>query len=472
MAESTQSQERTPRSVAAVVTTGIYCRGCSAQPRLENVRRFAVAAAAEAAGYRACLRCRPYRVPQIGDWIAGPELVCRAVGLILDGALDGANEAELARRLGVSARHLRRLFVRHLGVTPGGLARSARVHYARRLLDDTDLSVLEIAYATGFGSVRQLNRACREIFQLSPRELRAKRRVTDRLAADGGLVLRLPFSGPLDWHGLLELLAADAVSGVESVSHGVYRRTIVVDGLPGALELFPRTESELHLRAHLPTWRDLMHIVQRVRRLAGLDFDPTEALRELSQDRALAALLESRPGLRPPGSWDAFETGVHAIVRQATDEAASRSVLARIVERFGRQVPGLAQLGLTHTFPAAEQLADAELDGLPSAQAATLRRFARAVVAGELRLDRSVSLDELLRSLACVEGLGTSTAHAIALRLGERDAFPIPREVVQQVLATDPLGSDPSERWRPWRALAATHIRLAAPTERRALHAA
>ena len=188
-------------------------------------------------------------------------MVCRAVGLILDGALDGKTEADLGARLGVSPRHLRRLFVEHLGVTPDGLARSARTHFARRLLDDTDLTILEIALAAGFGSVRQLNRACRDVFRMAPRELRARRRATDRLVADGGLLLRLPFKGPLDWHAMLDYFAARAIPRVEHVSDDVYRRTIVVDGDPGVLELFPATDEQLMLRVHLPHWRELIHIV-------------------------------------------------------------------------------------------------------------------------------------------------------------------------------------------------------------------
>jgi AraC family transcriptional regulator of adaptative response / DNA-3-methyladenine glycosylase II len=184
---------------SAVVTTGIYCRpGCPARPRAENVRTYALAAGAEAAGYRACLRCRPYRSHQVEVW-SGPELVCRAVQLILGGALDRGREEDLGRRLGVSSRHLRRLFSEHLGVTPDGLARSARAHFARRLLDDTDLTITEVAFAAGFGSLRQFNRACRDVFRASPRDLRARRRARDRLAADGGLVLRLPINGPLHW---------------------------------------------------------------------------------------------------------------------------------------------------------------------------------------------------------------------------------------------------------------------------------
>ena len=340
-------------AISGVVTTGIYCRpGCSARPSAENVRAFPLAAAAEAAGYRACHRCRPYRWPQslTFTWSA-PELVCRAVSLILDGALDLGSEADLGARLGVSARHLRRLFVTHVGVTPDGLARSARVNFARRLLDDTDMSVTEIAFAAGFGSLRQFNRACQEVFRESPRELRARRRKADRLTADGGLLLRLPFRGPLDWEAMAAYFADRAVPGVEHVSGSTYRRTIVVGDDPGVLELWQGGDDHLVLRAHLPHWEELVHVVHRARRVASLDFDLDEPASHLAGDPTIGPLLEARPGLRPPGTWDAFETGVRAIIGQQVTLAHANAIAGRLVERLGTRVPGLEPLGLTHTFP-------------------------------------------------------------------------------------------------------------------------
>jgi AraC family transcriptional regulator of adaptative response / DNA-3-methyladenine glycosylase II len=441
-------------AISAVVTTGIYCRpGCSARPRAENVRTFPLAAAAEAAGYRACLRCRPYRAPQGLAW-SGPELVCRAVQLILDGALDGGTEAQLGARLGVSARHLRRLFTAHLGVTPDGLARSARAHFARRLLDDTELTITEIAFASGFGSVRQLNRACRDLFRMSPRELRARRRVADRLVADGGLMLRLPFHGPLDWDAMAAYFAARAIPGVEQVSGTTYRRTIVVDGDPGVLELSPGGDEYLLLRAHLPHWEELIHLVERARRIASLDFDLDEPSRQLAADPVIGPLLMARPGIRAPGTWDAFETGVRAIIGQQISIAAANTITGRLVDRLGVPVPGLGRLGLTHTFPSPVAVASADLTGLglTHGRAAAIRSFAGAVVDDAVRLDRSVSLERLVASLTAIQGLGPWTAHYLALRLGEPDACP------------DTSG-EAAERWRPWRALATAHLWMADGSE-------
>jgi AraC family transcriptional regulator, regulatory protein of adaptative response / DNA-3-methyladenine glycosylase II len=449
---------------AAVVTTGIYCRpGCGARPNPDNVIKFGLAAAAEAAGFRACLKCRPYRSAPLVAW-TGPELVCRAVQMILDGALDQGDEATLAARLGLSARHLRRLFTSHLGVTPDGLARSARAHFARRLLDDTDLTILQVAYAAGYGSIRQFNRACQDIFRWSPRALRARRRAKDRLAADGGLALRLPFRGPLDWDALLSYLAAHATPGVEHVSGRVYRRTIVVDGDPGVLELEPGDRNNLVLTAHLPHWEELIHIVERARRIPGLELDVEEATAHLARDAHLGPIVRARPGVRVPGAWDPFEAGIRAIVGRDESSLAANAVAGRLVEAFGTPIPGLTPLGLTHSFPRPDAIADADLTtvGLEPRRAASIRAFARAVIADGVRLDGSVGLEQLVRSLTVVARLDESTANAIALRLGERDAFPA--EDVRLLRDLDGGASIPrlAERWRPWRALAAMHLWLAA----------
>jgi AraC family transcriptional regulator of adaptative response / DNA-3-methyladenine glycosylase II len=422
---------------SAVRTTGIYCRpGCGAKPLAENVQTFELAAAAEAAGFRACLRCRPYRVAgTVAD--EAPELVCRAVQLIITGLLDDADETALAARLGLSARHLRRMFNDHLGVTPDQFARSRRAHFARRLLDDSDLTIADIAFAAGFGSLRQFNRAMREIFRSTPRELRDRRRRTDRLAADGGLVLRMPFTPPYDWDAMVAFLEDHAIPGVESVVEGVYRRTIALDGDPGLLEIAPGDADHLLLRAHLPYWEGVIHVVERAARLVGLATEPVLAAAQLSGDPVIGPLIKARPGVRVPGAWGPFEVAVQAIVRgQAPTEAAE--ILADLVATAGTPVAGLDH-GLTHAFPSAGTLAS-RYDGAGSL-GKTLGTLAQEVAMGNIRLDGAEPLETLVPALTGIDGISELTAHHIALRLGARDAFPA-------------RATSESEAWRPWRALA------------------
>jgi AraC family transcriptional regulator, regulatory protein of adaptative response / DNA-3-methyladenine glycosylase II len=456
--------------VSAVTTTGIYCRPeCSARPLPANVRPFPSAAAAEAAGYRACLRCRPYRAePPIG-WV-GSELVCRAVRLILRGGLDEGTERDLAARLFVSARHLRRLFREHLGITPDQLARSSRAHFARRLLDDTDLSISDVAFAAGFGGPRQLNRACREVFRASPTELRSRRRVADRLVADGGLALRLAFRPPLDWEGMLGYVAERALPGVESVSDGIYRRTVAIDGHPGALELSSGGPDHLRLVAHLPRWGGLIHVVQRARAIFNLDWDPDAASQRFDADPILGTLVRARPGLRPPGAWDPFETGVRAIIGQQVSVAGASTIAGRLVARHGSPVAGLRPFGLTHTFPSPSTLGVADLAGLGMTvgRAEAVRAFARAVDDGTLRLDGGSELDRLVDAVTAIPGLGPWTAHYLALRMGEPDAFPSTDLGLRRALSNGSLVGPrevdaAGQRWRPWRAQAAIHLWLGQP---------
>ena len=452
---------------SAVVTTGIYCRpGCGGRPNPANVRPYALAAAAEAAGYRACLRCRPYRddPPFNPD---APELVCRAVQLVVDGLLDDNTEDALGRRLGVSARHLRRLFELHLGVTPDQLARSRRAHFARRLLDDTDLSFAAIAFASGFGSIRQFNRVCQDVFSASPRELRARRRKSDRLVADGGLALRLPFTPPLEWDTMLEYFASRAIPGVEHVSEGTYRRTVVIDGDPGVIELSRGGQDHLVLVAHLPHWDGLIHVVERARRIFGLDLDLEEANERLGVDPAVGPLVRQSPGLRTPGTWDPFETAVRAVCGQMISVASASTIVRRIGERHGTEVPGLHAFGLSRVFPSPATLAAGDLDGLglTTTRIEAVRALARAVENGSLHLDRGVPLEGFVDAMCQLRGLGPWTAHYLALRVGDPDAFPASdlglRRSLEHLLGRPVSARDAeaaSDAWRPWRSLAATHL--------------
>jgi AraC family transcriptional regulator of adaptative response / DNA-3-methyladenine glycosylase II len=451
--------------VQGVTTTGIYCvPSCTARPLPANVVPYRSAAEAEAAGFRACLRCRPHRAAPAS--VTGPELVCRAVHLITDGALDGRSETELGQRLGVSVRHLRRLFVEHVGTTPDQLARSHRTHFARRLLEDTDLPVTEVAWASGFGSLRQLHRSTKQVFRASPTELRARRRRGDVLTQDRGLELRVPYQGDLDWDAMLGYFAVRAIRGVESVDDAAYRRTVEVDGEPGVLELRRGEPGHLRVTVHLADVGGLIHVVERARRIFALDRDPAAANAVLAADPLLAPAVARQPGLRVPGTWDPYETGVRAIVGQQVSVGGASTVTARIVERAGRPLHGYDHLGLTHTFPDPATLGQADLDGIgmPGARARAIKAFASAVDKGEVPLDGRLRLDDLVAAITSVPGLGPWTASYLALRMGESDAFPVSDLGLRRAAnrGGDPLATpalaERAEAWRPHRAAAAVRL--------------
>jgi AraC family transcriptional regulator of adaptative response / DNA-3-methyladenine glycosylase II len=447
-----------------VVTTGIYCRpGCSGNPLARNTRPYTSAAAAEAAGFRPCLRCRPDREPTPG-WVEAPELVCRALRAIADGALDDATEDALAARLGVSARHLRRLFDLHVGATPAEVARSRRAHFARRLLDDTDLPLAQVATAAGFNSVRQFNRVMKDVFRFTPNDLRARRRAPDRLVADGGLELRMPYLPPLAWQSMLSFLAPRAMPGVEMVDldAGIYRRVIELSGAPGVIEVWDEPErSTLRLRVHLPTFDGLVHLLASVRRLFDLDADPSVIDTALARDRMLRPLVRARRGVRVPGAIDPLEVSVRAVLGQQVSVAGATTLAGRVVERFGTPVPGIAALGLTHLFPDAATLAKADLTevGVTGARARAVNELARAIATGDLELHRARDLDHTLAELQALPGFGPWTAHYVAMRAcGERDAFPASDLGLRRILGDD--ASARAEGWRPWRAYGAIQIWL------------
>jgi AraC family transcriptional regulator of adaptative response / DNA-3-methyladenine glycosylase II len=443
---------------SAVVTTGIYCRpGCGARPLAENCRTYELPAAAEADGFRACLRCRPYRVaaPIGAD---APELVCQAWQMIIDGVLDEGTEAALAERVGMSTRHLRRLFAKYVGASPDQLARSRRAHFARRLLDDTDLTILDVAFASGFGSLRQFNRSMQEVFRTSPSDLRRRRHRADRLVTDGGLALRLPVVPGYDWDAVRGFLAVRAVPGVAAVEGDAYRRTIRVEGAPGVLEVSPGGKGWLLLRAHLPYWEGLIHVVDQVGRLVGADADQVSGVAALAADPALGPLVRKRPGLAVPGTWSPFEAGVQAILSRAgRDRDAVRGWLEAIVTGLGTPVPGLPD-GLTHTFPEPGAVTAGAMAaiGVQEPDASEIAALAATVAARHPALRPGTSL----AALEVLPWAGAELRHRLALRLGVREAFPAADASLGAALADLGLGRErPWEvRWRPWAALAAVHL--------------
>ncbi|HEX9695689.1 MAG TPA: AlkA N-terminal domain-containing protein [Actinomycetota bacterium] len=453
------------RFFTGVTTTGIYCRPvCPAPtPKRANVRFYPTAAAAQAAGFRPCLRCKPEHSAGTPAWPAVPEPVSRALALIGSGALDDGSVNDLAARVGVGGRQLRRLFDAHVGAAPLAVGRARRVHFAKRMLDETDRPVTEIAFAAGYGSVRSFNHDFAATFKRPPSEVRR----TGRRGPAGAIAMRLAYRPPLDWSSLASFVAVRATRGVEVVTADAYRRTIVADDAPGSIEIrFVPGEAHLMLTVTTASPARLLGIVERARRIADLGADPMSIADSLSGDAFMAGLVRARPGLRVPGAWDGFEVAVRAIVGQQVSVAGATTVASRLVELFGKPVETDLGPGLTHLFPSAATLASAEVEaaGLRGAQADAIRALARAICDGTLSIDASAGLDDLVSRMTRLPGVGDWTAHYVAMRAcGEPDAFPasdlgLRKAAGDAAPATARALTARAQAWRPWRSYAAMHL--------------
>jgi AraC family transcriptional regulator of adaptative response / DNA-3-methyladenine glycosylase II len=453
------------RFFTGVTSTGIYCRPiCPARtPARRNVRFFAAAVAAEGAGFRPCKRCRPEASPGSPDWDVRGDLIGRALRLIDEGVIDDLGVRGLARRLSVTERHLHRLFVAELGAPPLAVARNRRLQLARRLLTETAMPITEVAFASGFGSVRQFNASMLESYGQAPSELRGAGRVTARPAT---LQLRLAFRPPYDAGALLRFLAARAIPGVEKVTAGGYVRT-VGGGTGGVIELLPRDDHVL-LRAGGHGPRGMAPLVARCRRLFDLDADSCAVGEVLASDPLMAPLVAARPGLRVPGAFDGFELAVRAVLGQQVSVAAASTLAGRLVARCGTPRSDCATnpaADPAHLFPTAAQVAETDLGGLglTGSRRRTLHALATATAAGELDLDGGADPAETAERLLALPGVGPWTVGYIGMRaLGDPDALPIGDLGLRRAFATlapeGPALLDRAERWRPWRAYAAMHL--------------
>lgn len=458
------------RFFTAVTSTGIYCRPiCPAQtPQARHVRFYACAAAAEAAGSRACRRCHPEASPGSPEWNIRADLVARALHLIADGVVDIEGVSGLARRLVVSERHLHRELVAEVGVGPLELARSRRAQIARLLIDQTDLSLTTIAFTAGFASIRQFNDTIQTAFGCAPSALR--RREPSVAAGNGHLTLRLPYRAPFDTASLFTFLAQRALPGVEEVSGGRYRRTIALPHTRGVIEIEPVAEkNHLLLRLQLDDLRDLNLLVQRCRQLFDLDADPYVIDAVLTVDPLLVPLLLARPGLRVPGAINGFELAVRAILGQQVSVAGARTLAGRLVTTLGEPIttPGSPLTTLTHFFPSPEVVAQADLQGLGITQRRVdaLRKLAQSIVSGDIVLDRGADREQTMTQLLALPGVGPWTVSYIALRaLGDPDALPATDLGLRSALARRGLATDLrsvtvyAEAWRPWRSYATMHL--------------
>lgn len=430
----------------AVKTTGIYCRPvCPARPPAEkNVRYYRLASQAAADGYRPCLRCRPESAPGSPAWIGTSTTVRRALSLIMAGALNEGSLSQLAERLGVGERYLRKLFQRELGISPQKVALNQRLLFAKKLLMETRLPITEVAFAAGYGSIRRFNSAMREHLALTPSELRGGR---ESQAPDAPVQLRLHYRPPYDWAGVIDFFRHHAVDGVEVVSEQLYRRNFLCQDRPAWLQVQPeRGRNALRLTLQLPDYTHLQPTVNRVRRMFDLDANPEVIGEHLGKTQTLGHVLERSPGTRSPGHWSLFEAAVRAIIGQQISTSAARGICARLAQSCSTDG--------NITFPRADALAalDDSHFPMPGRRRETLRSLCRAYA------DREDALD--LEALGTLKGVGPWTLAMVAIRgAGHPDVFPGGdlglRRAWERLGGTDEILNEQAALWRPWRSYAA-----------------
>jgi len=450
----------------AVTSTRIYCRPvCPAPaPKPANIVYYRHAAAAEAAGFRPCLRCRPELAPGDGAWRRGDDVVARALKMIDQGALVDAPLADLAEKVGLGERQLRRLFSERLGATPNDVHGTRRLLFAKQLLTETTLPITQVALAAGFGSLTRFNTAFREEYRMAPRELRKR----DMPPARDVVTLRLGYRPPYDFTAMLDFLRGRALPGVEVVDERSYLRAIGTAEAPGWLRVSAWGADAHALRLELQGAAPaaLLGIVHCLRRMFDLDADPLVIAQALGDDARLRPLLDARPGLRLPSGWDGFEIAVRAVIGQQVSVAAARTLTARLAQWHGTPL-GIGPEGLTHLFPTPDRLVDVDLTdiGLTRARADTIRGLSRALLEGRVDFNPERTLEDFTSRWVALPGIGPWTAHYMALRaLGHPDAFPADDLVLQKAVPTDGARMTAkaltarAEAWRPWRAYAVIHV--------------
>jgi AraC family transcriptional regulator, regulatory protein of adaptative response / DNA-3-methyladenine glycosylase II len=446
-----------------VLGSRVYCRPVCPAPtaKEKNCRYFPTAAAAAEAGFRPCLRCRPECSPGTPAWLGTSNTVSRALRLIGETGLDDTGMEGLAERLGVGARHLRRLFVRHLGATPSAVAQTRRLHFAKKLIDETRLPLGEVALAAGFGCVRRFNAAIRKTYKRTPTQIRRLARQAPA-PSENQYIFHLRFRPPYQWPSMLAFLAARAMPGVEAVESGSYLRSISVDGVSGYFEVsFEEGLNSLQVRIQFGEPRALFFIVERIRTMFDLNADWADIALTFRDDPTMGALIKRAPGLRVPGCWNGFELAIRAILGQQITVRAATTFAGRLVQKFGQSLSGTGSL--THLFPSAAVLAEADLTsiGLTRARSQTIRALARAVCDGRVRFEGIVELEAFLRQLTEVPGIGNWTAQYVAMRaLGEPDAFPVGDVALLAAMQlTQPAELERrADGWRPWRAYAVMYL--------------
>ena len=454
-----------------VKTTGIYCRPiCPVKsPKFKNIEFFKTAAQASTQGFRPCLRCRPETSPGTPVWSGTCAIVSRALRLISSGGLNNTNLGEFSKRLGITTRHLNRLFITHLGASPNAVAQNQRLHAAKRLLDETNLPMIEVAMAAGYSSLRRFNDHIKQTYGITPTQLRNSKSTKINTDDSHQYVFKLHYRPPYNWQHMLDFLSTRATPGVEQVINNEYIRTIGTQDKPGLVKVRCDPQKNLLIcEIHSTQTQDLLAIIEKIKSIFDLGADPQSIANRLKEDKTLWQLVKENPGLRVPGCWDGFEIAVRSITGQQVSVVGATTVMGRMVKKYG--IPYEQNSSLSYLFPTPQALADLDPGSLsmPKARANTIATVARAVADGILCFNPAQDCTQMIKQLIAVKGIGPWTAQYIAMRaLAQPDAL-LEGDLVLEKKAALLYQQDErmntkellarAELWRPWRAYASMHI--------------
>lgn len=458
------------RFFTGVLTTGIFCRPiCPARPPLEkNCTFYPSSAAAGAAGFRPCLRCRPELSPDLPGWNGTSTTVIKALRYISEGYLNENSVEELASKMGVGERHLRRLFKKHMGISPKEVAMSRRLLLAKKLLSETSLPLTQIALAAGFQSLRRFNDIFLKKYRLSPGKIRkAKQAVLVKHASSTAINLQLNYMPPFSWEMVIGYLKTRAMSGVERVTDHHYARSFMHKGKTGHFKLYNLPEKNA-LQGHIdyPDIRELPLIISKIRTLFDLDCNISVINQHLSKHNDLKERIRKNPGIRVVGAWDPFELSIRAILGQQISVIAATTLVGRMIEKYGTYCPENPK-GLQFIFPSVTSIAQADLSGLgiPQKRIEAIQNLATILESDPDFFGSALSLDHMIKKLTQLKGIGPWTAHYVAMRaLREPDAFPAADLVLLKALSKNDKRPTPkelektAEQWRPWRAYGAMYL--------------
>jgi len=439
------------RFYCGVRTTGIYCRPiCPARPQLKNLTFYRSSTEAEQAGFRPCLRCRPDLAPNSAQWGGTAATVTRALAMIARGEADDVSIEHLAQRLGVSDRHLRRLFAEHVGASPIEVAASKRLHLAKQLITLSTLPMTDIAFASGYQSIRRFNEVFKNTFRVAPSILRrSKKGLSGKRRA--AIHIEIPVIAPFDADHIFGFLKNHGVAGVESIKDHTYKRAFAIKDAVGDIEVtYQERKSQLLAAITVSDAACLRECIERVRDLFDTRLNPHAHLNDLSPNDPVATHYLDALGIRVPGAWDAFETAICIILGQLVSVEQAKLKVKKLVMQFGHKISAPSDPNCSYQFPTAIVLAVASLKeiGITKIREQAVQALSQKIVTGEIDLSRSTDIEKTKAQLLSIKGIGPWTMEMIAMRcLGDSNAFPKTDLIIKRALAQHELQKGD---WSPW----------------------